>query len=56
MRVIELFGSQLAGKCVLVETDNMAAKGAADSGASQVPRQAADKVPTAARSFNIIIS
>ena len=30
VRVIELYGRQLAGKCVLVETDNMAAKWTAD--------------------------
>ena len=30
-RIFELYGDQLRGRCILVETDNMAAKGAASS-------------------------
>ena len=35
VRIIELYGEQLAGRCVLVETDNMAAKGAASGMSSK---------------------
>jgi len=36
VRIVELYGEQLAGRCLLIETDNMSAKGAASGMKSKV--------------------